>query len=881
MAQIYCILLGMCFATMSSQIRVSGNITDRAGLPVTNVNVFLKQGTSGGVVVFTSTDDDGNYALELQKPGIYTLQVTGFNYDSVSESLEIAGPAAIVKNLRLDPKHFDLDEVIIVPEAAISNKRDTIVFDAKAFLTGNENVVQDLLKKIPGLTVSDDGAVKVGNKEVEKIMVEGDDFFEKGYRLLTQNMPSQPIDKIELYQNYSSNDKLKGIEDSDKVALNLKIKDDVRRQWFGNADLGYGLMSENRYDATTNLMNFGRKSKFYLLSNFNNVGIDPIGELGQLIHPPGSDQAGELGEGLLAQPALSMNAFKPALSARRTDINNAELVSLNHIFSHGKTFKIKTLAFLNTDEQQVFNKSVETFSGPLQFQNTETSGFRPSFRNFFGKVNLNYNWSAQQQLEYTGKIHFRHNQHFKNVEFNGDNAVESLSEDKRLSDHKLTFTQKLGSQSVVLVNARHTLDRYPQRYAMDQSLYEGLFERTASGVFQNAINEIQFAGLDVHMLTKSGSGNLFEAKIGDQIRKDNLQTQFGLLQPYFSPSAYYNGLRYRSNNAYVQLKYLLAVHKKIRLGSGVEIQYLSNKISEPFATRQQQQLLINPRLRAEYQISSNNRIVVSYGFSRKNASVLEVSSGYINTGLRSFSRGIADFAQLASSEVSVYHNYSNWSKRFFISNQADYVTNHDYFSIKSLLTQNYSLSDRILVKNRKSIRISSSIDRYIKAMRCNFKLALFGQQAVYQNSINNSGLRNITNSEFNARLELRSGFKGLFNYHAGFQGIYNQNKAEVSRFSSDNIVFTDLYFVLNKHFDVQLKSERFYFSNLTGKKAYYFMDLEARYDISPGKILFSLCGNNLLNTKSFRTFDITDVSTVASEYILQARYLLLKLKINF
>lgn len=66
-------------------------------------------------------------------------------------------------------------------------------------------MVEDLLKRIPGLTVESDGTIKVGNQEVEKIMIEGDDFFERGYKLLTKNMPAKPIEKIELLLQKKSN----------------------------------------------------------------------------------------------------------------------------------------------------------------------------------------------------------------------------------------------------------------------------------------------------------------------------------------------------------------------------------------------------------------------------------------------------------------------------------------------------------------------------------------------------------------------------------------------------------------------------------------------------------------------------------------------------
>ncbi len=118
------------------------------------------------------------------------------------------------------------------------------MFNADSFKQGNEQVIEDLLRKIPGLNIDSDGTIKVGNQEIEKVMIDGDDMFEKGYKILTKNMPVNPVDKIELLQNYSNNKHLKGIENSEKVALNLTLKDDYKRTWFGNTNLGYGLFQK-------------------------------------------------------------------------------------------------------------------------------------------------------------------------------------------------------------------------------------------------------------------------------------------------------------------------------------------------------------------------------------------------------------------------------------------------------------------------------------------------------------------------------------------------------------------------------------------------------------------------------------------------------------
>ncbi|MBC5839763.1 carboxypeptidase-like regulatory domain-containing protein [Flavobacterium muglaense] len=269
--------------SLIAQTSIQGIVKDSINNPISYANILIKPINSDIVTAYTHSETDGSYKLNINEIGLFEITYAAISYKSEIKTISFEDGKNIIKNITLKDETIELNEVIIEKENAIIIKQDTIVFNAKDFSQGNEQVVEDLLKKIPGISISNDGVIKIGGQEVEKVMIEGDDFFEKGYKLLTKNMPANPIEKVELYQHYSNNKHLKGVENSDKVALNLKLKDDAKREWFGNLQLGYGLVSENRYDVRTNLMNFGKKIKYYFLSNLNNVGADAVGDIDHLI----------------------------------------------------------------------------------------------------------------------------------------------------------------------------------------------------------------------------------------------------------------------------------------------------------------------------------------------------------------------------------------------------------------------------------------------------------------------------------------------------------------------------------------------------------------------------------------------------------------------
>src|SRR5581483_2435280 len=112
-------------------------------------------------------------------------------------------------------------EVVVKASPKVSVKRDTVSFSADAFMDNSEKVVEDLLKKIPGIDIAKDGSITVNGKKVERILVEGDDLFKKDYAVLSRNLSADVIDKVQVIDNYTSNVLLKGLVSNDNKVINL------------------------------------------------------------------------------------------------------------------------------------------------------------------------------------------------------------------------------------------------------------------------------------------------------------------------------------------------------------------------------------------------------------------------------------------------------------------------------------------------------------------------------------------------------------------------------------------------------------------------------------------------------------------------------------
>lgn len=867
-----------------SQTIIKGEVKTNTTLNLSNATIILKEGETS--IAYTITDNENKFSIKTNNTGKFTLTFSAFNYKTKIIELEVLENTKLFEyDVILLPEIITLNEVIIAKEKSISIKKDTIIFNAKSFIQGNEQVVEDLLKKIPGITINNDGIIKIGNQEIEKVMIDGDDFFEKGYKLLTKNMPVNPIDKIEIYQNYSNNKHLKGIENSNKVALNLTLQEESKRIWFGNIAGGYGVISENIYDFKANLMNFAKTNKHYFLTNLNNIGSDVVGDVADLIRPFSIDEPGNIGDNQTANILLSVGFDAPNLKQKRVNLNNAEMMSLNSIWTLSSKIKLKTLGFLNTDETDFFRNSFQQFNiGNITFKNIEDFVGRKTQFTGFGKLNLSYDISKTKTLEYVGKLNKTNEKNRSNLLFNNDLFNERLNSNNQLFDQKIVLTNKFKENKVFIVSGRFINEKTSQNYFVNQFIFDDLFTEKANKSKQLSENKMQFSGIETHLLDKKKNGDLLEIKLGNQLRIDNLITRFKLLKDEDNlafPIGYQNNLTYTTNNLYLSAKYQFKL-ENFTLLTQADAHHLFNQLENFNIKKNQRPFFIIPKIGLDWKINEKNKIMTSYSINTTNAGIVDVYSGFVQTGFRSFSKGLEEFNQLNSSSALLSYTYGGWSDKFFANTFVLYSKNNDFYSTNSNIVQNFSQSEKIIIKDRQFLTISSNIDNYFKFIKSNFKINLEATKTNFKNIVNSSKLREVKNLNVNYGFELRSGFKGIFNYHFGSKWNYNQVETTIMNSFTDNTSFLDLSLIFNDKFNIQIQSERYFFGNLDNdSNKYYFFDIEARYVVKENILTFFLSGNNLFNTEKFTNFSISDVNISQTEYRLLPRYIMLKMECRF
>ncbi|MBK6993898.1 MAG: carboxypeptidase-like regulatory domain-containing protein [Lewinellaceae bacterium] len=256
----------------SQNIHIEGQVADSSGIGLPAASVVLLEKKDSLFVLFGLTDEAGRFTLKRIEPGEYVLQISYLGYKNHWQALEIkAGQGnANLGKIVLEPSSMLLNDVEITADRVpLSMRKDTLEYNALAFKTQPGAVVEDLLKKLPGIQVQPDGTIKAQGKTVQNVLVEGKEFFGNDPKIATKNLPADAVNKVQVFDKKSESAEFTGIEDGrDERTINLKLKDGKKQGYFGKANIGAG--TEGRYEGNFNLNRFGRRTQMSAIGMANN-----------------------------------------------------------------------------------------------------------------------------------------------------------------------------------------------------------------------------------------------------------------------------------------------------------------------------------------------------------------------------------------------------------------------------------------------------------------------------------------------------------------------------------------------------------------------------------------------------------------------------------
>lgn len=257
---------------------IEGYINDQNNEPLPSATVVVLSQVDSTMAGFALSTNEGRFIVRDLDIGDYLLQVSYLGFEQYSEKISLTEDEkeVDVQNIQLRPSINQIEEIVVKGETTpIEVKNDTIVYNANAFKTTPNDVVEDLLRQMPGVEVEDDGTIVAQGEEVQKVTVDGKEFFGNDPSIATKNLPAKAINKVEFFDKKSDRAEFTGVDDGERTkTMNLQLKEEYKKGFFGNTEVGAGYENgteETRYNVRGTVNRFSEKSQLSFIGNLNNI----------------------------------------------------------------------------------------------------------------------------------------------------------------------------------------------------------------------------------------------------------------------------------------------------------------------------------------------------------------------------------------------------------------------------------------------------------------------------------------------------------------------------------------------------------------------------------------------------------------------------------
>lgn len=249
---------------------IKGKVLDENSDPMMQASVRVLKPDST-LVKGVLTNENGAFTISGINAGNYIVETSFVGYDSQSRNIKISNADITLKPVEMQAGALMLREAEVVGvRTPIKVMQDTVEYNADAYRTQPNAVVEDLLKRLPGVEVDSEGKITANGKSVTKILIDGKEFFADDPTVASRNLPVDMVDKLQVVERKSDLARITGVDDGEEeTVINLTVKKGMNNGWFGNAEAGYG--TDDRYKANFIVNRFWNGNQLTLLGNFNNV----------------------------------------------------------------------------------------------------------------------------------------------------------------------------------------------------------------------------------------------------------------------------------------------------------------------------------------------------------------------------------------------------------------------------------------------------------------------------------------------------------------------------------------------------------------------------------------------------------------------------------
>lgn len=852
--------------------------------------------TNGLVKKFTFSNEVGRFSITVPTvnyPLFLEISVVGYaTYSSpITESL-VSG----YKQFIIQPLTKDLPEVHVIAEQAITKRGDTTSFKVAAFEKGNESNLSDLLRKLPGMSVDENGKANYNGKPISRVLLENDDLLGSDYAAITNNSGISGLERVDVIENYKDNSRLENVRaKGTETVLNLQYKKKLLRV-FGNTSIGGSLANYEVKNSNTGIL---RKHKFLLTGNVNSVGNLAARILGMGNNLEPINNANEqLPQSLqfYTAPVQFFDTKPLTISDARLFTNESKLVTLNHLFKPVKNLSIKVNAnylFDNYSQASSNRQTINTSSTtPLIIEETNTTTKHNQLFNCSGEINWLLSKSAQAIVQYNSN-YINLNQSKDGTLFSSLNG-QTIVDKKRHQFLNLMATKLFGENKILSLQLVYNTYHLSNTYTVANPLPDTSFGVTT---YLNHLMQVyqlpsKLLSAQVKYQFKMGklNGNFKLAANNEKIDIFNSTALYNKVDSMVALPIIYNGsMNLVNNQSTASFGVSKEFSKKLSASFSIGAQYISQSVGNVYATTiLANNLFATPSFSSQYRFTNKKIAFLSFDVQPVYPSATQLYNANVFTSLNSINKGNNQFNYHSGYGVSLGYVFVDPIQSGIIYNAFVSIRN----SPPNYLT---NISNRGLLIFNDYIPFNEKNSFFIFSNKIEKNLASIKSYAILSASLTYAKLYSSGNTSFIPNRSVSYSLEGKFrtNWHKWLNvnvGLLYKSQLQKSIVNSTNqsaIKSSDL--IANATISLKLQQKLFidfqndYYVNHsynTSVRSLFFADILAKYIISK-HFSASISLSNIFNQNSFTKTDISPTQTNVSDFGLRPSWSIASVQMKF
>lgn len=888
--------------SFSQSITLSGTVKDSLGKPLEMASIIAKVKETDKIESYAITNNTGRYQLLLPLNNTYTLQASYLGFETLNFEVTVGEDRSnIVRDLVLKSATDELDGVEIIYEMPVIIRGDTIVYNTDAFVTGNERKLGDIIKALPGLELNEDGEIEVDGQVVQKVMVEGKDFFDGDSKLATRNIPADAVSRVEVLRNYNEVGQLRGVTNTqDQVAINIRLKEGKTNFWFGEVTAGAGYGEKFRYLANPKLFYYSPEYSINIIANFNNTGDVPFTFRDYFNFTGGFRNFNQSG-GTRFNINDSGLGFLVTQNNRANDIE-AEFVAGNFSYKASETLDISGFAILSDNRTNFVTNTVRSFIATGEVENSTSQSDQ---RNRLGMLKLSsvYKPSLNFQMDYDVMGRLAKQTEFSNQFSSFGNIDNNIIEDKVNNpfsvNQNVNAYYTLNEKNIFAGQVQHLWQDEDPFYnaVLDFLPFTGILnaDENQSNFDINQEKRIQTSKLDAkidHYYIVNNRSHL-NFNIGTtQSRQRFNSSIFQVLDNgsavVFDETPELDGETFPLANdvTYHFSDIFLGVNYKFITGiftftPGVTLHNYDLKTEQLGSTTSQNNWEILPDFLAIAQFKRTESLRFRYAMTAEYTDVNNYAEGFVFNNYNRMFRGNRELENALSNTFNLTYfsfnmfNYTNVTASLNYTRRVDAIKNRaQIFAINQVATP-INLASNFADETLSLFgRFSKRIKRMEYSLNTNFNYSNFN------NIINNE----VTTSESftqNYRAAVRSNFREFPNFEVGYNFTLNDydNGGIKSTFYTHR-PFANIEFNFLKDFTFKADWSLYDYSNKgrTITNNYSFLSADLFYQKKDSKWEYRIQATNLLDVQTINQDSFNETFSTTSFYSVMPRIVMLTVK---